>query len=140
MLGRVMNCLENVFIHDGKGHPLYFQTFQGTADMGKHALSMIRTLTRHLDNNSIVDLQQGGYTGTIDLEILRIQNNLLGGPGANTSGVLRSLGDTGASDGAGPSSQNPMAPNLKSIWLYQNPHIEKLQFKGILFTFVLIGL
>lgn len=34
MLGRVMNCLENVFIHDGKGHPLYFQTFQGHADIG----------------------------------------------------------------------------------------------------------
>ncbi len=57
MLGRVMNCLENVFIHDGKGHPLYFQTFQGTADMGKYALSMIRTLTRHFDNNSI-DVKQ----------------------------------------------------------------------------------
>jgi hypothetical protein len=38
MLGRVMNCLENVFIHDGKGHPLYFQTFHGHADLGKHAL------------------------------------------------------------------------------------------------------
>jgi hypothetical protein len=57
MLGRVMNCLENVFIHDGKGHPLYFQTFQGTADLGKHALSMIRTLTKHFDNNSI-DVKQ----------------------------------------------------------------------------------
>jgi hypothetical protein len=35
-----MNCLENVFIHDGKGHPLYFQTFQGHADLGKQALEM----------------------------------------------------------------------------------------------------
>jgi hypothetical protein len=24
-----------VFIHDGKGHPLYFQTFHGHADLGK---------------------------------------------------------------------------------------------------------
>ncbi|MDP2788564.1 MAG: hypothetical protein Q8O46_00720, partial [bacterium] len=46
MLGRVMNCLENVFIHDGKGHPLYFQTFQGHADLGKHALNMATKLTQ----------------------------------------------------------------------------------------------
>ncbi len=49
MLGRVMNCLENVFIHDGKGHPLYFQTFHGHADLGKHALGMIQELTKHCD-------------------------------------------------------------------------------------------
>jgi len=52
MLGRVMNCLENVFIHDGKGHPLYFQTFQGHADLGKHALNMATKLTRMLDDPS----------------------------------------------------------------------------------------
>jgi len=51
MLGRVMNCLENVFIHDGKGHPLYFQTFHGHADVGKHALRMITELTKHFDDN-----------------------------------------------------------------------------------------
>ena len=50
MLGRVMNCLENVFIHDGKGHPLYFQTFQGHADLGKHALPMLTKLTELLDD------------------------------------------------------------------------------------------
>lgn len=50
MLGRVMNCLENVFIHDGKGHPLYFQTFHGHADLGEHALSMITELTRHFSD------------------------------------------------------------------------------------------
>lgn len=49
MLGRVMNCLENVFIHDGKGHPLYFQTFQGHGDLGKQAMSMLSTLTQLLD-------------------------------------------------------------------------------------------
>ena len=49
MLGRVMNCLENVFIHDGKGHPLYFQTFQGHADLGKYALPMLTKLTELLD-------------------------------------------------------------------------------------------
>jgi hypothetical protein len=34
MLGRVMNCLENVFIHDGKGHPIYFQTSRSETDTG----------------------------------------------------------------------------------------------------------
>jgi transposase len=52
MLGRVMNCLENVFIHDGKGHPLYFQTFHGHVDLGKHALNMLTKLTKHLDDPS----------------------------------------------------------------------------------------
>jgi hypothetical protein len=52
MLGRVMNCLENVFIHDGKGHPIFFQTFQGHADIGKHALNMIHKLTSMLDDPS----------------------------------------------------------------------------------------
>jgi hypothetical protein len=54
MLGRVMNCLENVFIHDGKGHPLYFQTFHGHADLGKHALSMITELTNSWDEHMSV--------------------------------------------------------------------------------------
>jgi len=52
MLGRVMNCLENVFIHDGKGHPLYFQTFHGHADLGKHALNMLTKLTELFDDPS----------------------------------------------------------------------------------------
>jgi len=52
MIGRVMNCLENVFIHDGKGHPLYFQTFHGHADLGKHALSMLTKLTELFDDPS----------------------------------------------------------------------------------------
>jgi hypothetical protein len=50
--GRVMTCLENVFIHDGKGHPLYFQTFQGHADLGKHALKMLTKLTHLFDEPS----------------------------------------------------------------------------------------
>jgi hypothetical protein len=52
MLGRVMNCLENVFIHDGKGHPLYFQTFQGHVDLGKHVLEMQNKLIKLLDTPS----------------------------------------------------------------------------------------
>jgi hypothetical protein len=67
MLGRVMNCLENVFIHDGKGHPLYFQTFQGHADIGKHALNMVTKLTQmlnepsaHIQVNRIIVFDAGG--------------------------------------------------------------------------------
>jgi hypothetical protein len=44
MVGRVMNCLEQVFIHDGQGHPIYFQTFNGHADLGKHVLSMMEQI------------------------------------------------------------------------------------------------
>ena len=51
MLGRVMNCLENVFIHDGRGHPLYFQTFHGHADLGEHALGMLTELTTHFSDD-----------------------------------------------------------------------------------------
>ncbi len=40
MLGRVMNCLGPVVIHDGHGHPRDFQTFNGHADLGKNALRM----------------------------------------------------------------------------------------------------
>lgn len=53
MIGRVMNCLENVFIHDGKGHPLYFQTFCGNADLGQNALKMLSKLTKHLNDSSV---------------------------------------------------------------------------------------
>lgn len=67
MLGRVMNCLENVFIHDGKGHPLYFQTFQGHADIGKHALNMLTKLNYflndpyvHLEVKRILVIDGGG--------------------------------------------------------------------------------
>jgi len=48
MLGRVMNCLEQVFIHDGYGHPIYFQTFNGHTDLGKNALCMLDKLSDYL--------------------------------------------------------------------------------------------
>jgi len=31
MLGRVMGCLEQVFVHDGLGNPIYFETYSGHA-------------------------------------------------------------------------------------------------------------
>ena len=44
MLGRVMNCLEQVVIHDGLGRPIYFQTFSGYADLQNHALQSMEQL------------------------------------------------------------------------------------------------
>ncbi len=52
MLGRVMNCLEQVFIHDGQGHPIYVQTFNGHADLGKNALRMMDTISEYLKNTT----------------------------------------------------------------------------------------
>ena len=52
MLGRVMNCLDQVFIHDGQGHPIYFQTFNGHADLGKNALRMMDTISEYLKNTT----------------------------------------------------------------------------------------
>jgi len=59
MLGRVMNSLEQVFIHDGRGHPVYFQTFSGHADLGKNALGMTEKITKYL--NETTDLE-GQFT------------------------------------------------------------------------------
>ena len=43
-----------MFIHDGKGHPLYFQTFHGHADLGKHALAMLTELSNFGDESVTV--------------------------------------------------------------------------------------
>lgn len=55
MLGRVMNCLEQVFIHDGQGHPIYFQTFSGNADLGKNALRMMDRINEYLIDTTTLD-------------------------------------------------------------------------------------
>jgi hypothetical protein len=44
MLGRVMGCLEQVFIHDGFGHPVYLETHSGKAPVGEHILKMVEEL------------------------------------------------------------------------------------------------
>lgn len=48
MLGRVMNCLEQVFVHDSFGHPTYFQTYSGNADLGNKALSLMEDIEDYL--------------------------------------------------------------------------------------------
>ncbi len=49
MPGRVMNCPEQVFIHDGHGHPICFRTFSGHADLGRNALRMTDTVSGYLN-------------------------------------------------------------------------------------------
>jgi len=44
MLGRVMGCLEQVFIHDGFGHPIYFETYSGQAPVGEYILNMFEKI------------------------------------------------------------------------------------------------
>ncbi len=44
MLGRVMGCLEQVFIHDNFGHPIYFETFSGHGPVGEHILSLFEKI------------------------------------------------------------------------------------------------
>jgi len=57
MLGRVMNCLEQVFIHDGQGHPIYFQTFNGHADLGKNSLGMVDKISEYLKDTTTLGNQ-----------------------------------------------------------------------------------
>ena len=57
MLGRVMNCLEQVFIHDGQGHPIYFQTFNGHANIGKNALGMLDKIEEYLNETTTLEDQ-----------------------------------------------------------------------------------
>ena len=51
MLGRVMGCLEQVFIHDCFGHPIYFETFSGHGPVGEHILDLFEKV-----EDAIVDV------------------------------------------------------------------------------------
>ena len=44
MLGRVMGCVEQVFIHDGFGHPIYFETYAGHGPVGERILGLFETI------------------------------------------------------------------------------------------------
>ncbi len=44
MLGRVMGCLEQVFIHDCFGHPIYFETFSGHGPVGESILGLFEKI------------------------------------------------------------------------------------------------
>ena len=49
MLGRVMGCLEQVFIHDGFGRPIYFETYSGHAPVGEHVLKMMEKVEEAIE-------------------------------------------------------------------------------------------
>jgi transposase len=50
MLGRVMGCLEQVFIHDALGHPIYFETYSGHGPCGEHILSMFKKIEATIED------------------------------------------------------------------------------------------
>jgi len=44
MLGRVMGCMEHVFIHDSFGHPIYFETYSGHGPCGEYILELFEKI------------------------------------------------------------------------------------------------
>jgi transposase len=44
MLGRVMGCIEQVFIHDGLGHPIYFENYSGHGPTGERILGLFEKI------------------------------------------------------------------------------------------------
>lgn len=49
MLGRVMGCLEQVFVHDGSGHPVYLETYAGKAPVGEYIFKMFKKIEDALE-------------------------------------------------------------------------------------------
>jgi hypothetical protein len=49
MLGRVMRCLEQVFVHDGFGHPVYMESYAGKAPVGEHILGLFEKIEDALE-------------------------------------------------------------------------------------------
>ncbi len=49
MLGRVMGCLEQVFVHDAFGHPVYLETYAGKAPVGARILGLMEKIEGALE-------------------------------------------------------------------------------------------
>lgn len=49
MLGRVMGCLEQVFVHDAFGRPVYMETYAGKAPVGEHILGLFEKIEDALE-------------------------------------------------------------------------------------------
>jgi predicted transcriptional regulator len=81
MLGRIMNCTEQLFIHDGQGHPLYFKTFNGHADLGKNGLKLMEKITEYLKE------------GTNERDQCAVNRILIMDGGGNAVKVLREITD-----------------------------------------------
>lgn len=52
MLGRVMGCLEHVFIHDCFGHPIYFETYSGSGVRGERVLGLFEKIEDVLEGHT----------------------------------------------------------------------------------------
>lgn len=48
MLGRVMGCLEQVFVNDCFGRPMYFETYSGHGPVGVYTLELMHKVEQHL--------------------------------------------------------------------------------------------
>lgn len=81
MLGRVMGCLEQVFIHDNLGNPIYFETHAGQAPSGEYVLSIFEKVedaifevphSRTVVNRAIV--MDGGHNSVSTLRAFARQN------------------------------------------------------------------
>ncbi len=48
MPGRVMGCLEQVFLHDSQGRPIYFETYSGHGPVGVYTLSMMDKVEQYM--------------------------------------------------------------------------------------------
>jgi hypothetical protein len=57
MIGRVMGCLEQVFVHDNFGRPIYFETFSGQAPNGEYILELFDKIEDKLNENYIGNTQ-----------------------------------------------------------------------------------
>jgi hypothetical protein len=68
MLGRVMNCLEQVVIHDGFGRPLYFRTFSGNADLQNHALQSMAQLDELMSEGQKVSTKKSRCTRALIMD------------------------------------------------------------------------
>jgi transposase len=51
MLGRVMGCVEMLFVHDSFGRPIYFETYAGHAPMGEYILSLFDKIENSLEGS-----------------------------------------------------------------------------------------
>jgi len=69
MLGRVMGCLEQMFINDMYGHPIYFETYSGHGPVGKHVLEMFEKI-----EDSILEVR-GSRTNVCRAIIMDSANN-----------------------------------------------------------------
>jgi transposase len=49
MLGRVMGCLEQTFVHDAFGHPIYFETHAGKGPTGERILGLMEKIEAALE-------------------------------------------------------------------------------------------